>query len=76
MGDKLYDVIGLGSPLVDFTIEVDDSILDRMELKKGNMHLIDEEKSKNIFSKIENYKIHTTPGGSTANTLAGMAMLC
>jgi len=72
---KKYDVIGIGSPLLDFTVEVDDSILAEMNLKKGEMHLIDENKSKEILKKLEDYEIKITPGGSAANTLAGVRLL-
>jgi len=67
-----YDVVGIGSALLDFTIEVDDSFLSEMELKKGEMHLIDAERSSEILKRIENYSMETTPGGSCANTLAGV----
>ena len=72
---KKYDVIGIGSPLLDFIIEVDENILDEMDLKKGQMHLIDEDKSKEILKKLEKYEMKTAPGGSSANTLAGINAL-
>ena len=75
MMKKEYDAAGIGSPLVDFTIEVSDSVLDDLGLKKGQMHLIDEKKSRDIFSKVKDYKMDKTPGGSSANTLAGLAIL-
>ena len=72
---KKYDVIGIGSPLLDFIIEVDDNVLAEMDLKKGEMHLVDEEKSKQILKKLEKYEVKTSPGGSAANTLAGVGIL-
>jgi sugar/nucleoside kinase (ribokinase family) len=75
MNNKIYDLAGIGSPLIDFTISVNDSALNDLHLKKGQMHLIDENKSREIFGKIINYKITKTPGGSAANTLAGLAIL-
>ena len=75
MKDNKYDISGIGSPLLDFTVKVDEKILDELELKKGQMHLIDETKSKKILNRLEQYKIETTPGGSSANTLAGVANL-
>jgi sugar/nucleoside kinase (ribokinase family) len=70
-----YDVIGIGSPLLDFIFEVDERVLAEMDLKKGEMHLIDEEKSKEILRKFEKYQVKTAPGGSAANTLAGVGVL-
>lgn len=72
---KKYDVAGIGSPLLDFTFEVDDKILEEMNLKKGQMHLIDENKSKEILKRLKEFKVETSPGGSAANTLAGIGIL-
>lgn len=74
MKNKEFDVAGIGSPLVDYTINVPDSLLEELEMKKGQMHLIDADKSKNIFEKLKEYKIEKTPGGSSANTLAGLSV--
>ena len=70
-----YDVVGIGSPLLDFIFEVDDNVLAEMDLKKGEMHLIEEEKSKEILKKMERYDVKTAPGGSSANTLSGVSVL-
>lgn len=70
---KKYDVFGIGSALMDFLIEVDDNQLAEFDLKKGEMHLIDEEKSKELLNKLKHYNVKTAPGGSSANTLAGIA---
>ena len=72
---KKYDVIGIGSPLLDFIVGVDDGILAEMDLKKGEMHLIDEKKSKEILKRLEKHEVKTAPGGSSANTLAGVSVL-
>jgi len=72
---KEHDVFGIGSALMDFLIEIDEDELLEMDLNKGEMHLIDEEKSKKILKKLENYNVKTAPGGSSANTLAGIAIL-
>ena len=52
---KKYDVFGMGNPLLDFIFEVEDGILAEFDLKKGQFHLIDEDKSKEILKKLENY---------------------
>ncbi len=74
---KTNDVIGLGNTLMDFLIEVDDGLLVEFGLKKGEMHLIEEEKAKEILLKINErqFKIERIPGGSSANTLKGIAFL-
>jgi sugar/nucleoside kinase (ribokinase family) len=73
--DREFDVVGIGSALLDFTVAVDDSFLEKMNFKKGQMHLIDEVRSREIFQELRDYTIETTPGGSSANTMAGIALL-
>lgn len=67
------DLIGIGSALLDFTVEVNDNDLQKLGLTKGGMLLIDENRSREILNLISKYKVKTTPGGSSANTLAGIA---
>ena len=43
--------------------------------KKGNFHLIDEKSSKELLEKLRHHKSTTCPGGSSANTLYGVAIL-
>jgi len=70
-----YDVTGIGSALLDFMVEVDDSFINDLGLKKGEMHLIDSERSREIFNLLKNMKIHIAPGGSCANAITGIAMM-
>jgi len=72
---KTFDVAGIGSPLLDFIFEVDDGMLAEIDLKKGEMHLIDEEQSGKILEMMGSYTVRTAPGGSSANTLAGVCAL-
>jgi sugar/nucleoside kinase (ribokinase family) len=70
---KKYDVVGIGNALMDFLVEVDDNELLEMNLKKGELHLFEEEESKQLLKKIDRYKVKIAPGGSSANTLAAIA---
>jgi sugar/nucleoside kinase (ribokinase family) len=70
-----YDVLGIGSALLDFTVMVDDDDLRKFGLVKGGMQLIDAERSREVLSSLEGKRIEITPGGSSANTLAGISML-
>lgn len=74
---KINDVIGLGNTLMDFLIEIEDDTLKEFNLKKGEMHLEDELKAKEILRQLEksSLKIDLVPGGSAANTLKGVAFL-
>ncbi len=70
-----YDVMGIGSALLDFTVMVDDADLKELGLSKGGMALIDAERSREILSRLTGRAMEITPGGSSANTLAGVSML-
>lgn len=75
--EKTNDVIGLGNAMMDFLVEVDENKLLEFNLNKGEMHLIEEDRAKEILKKINEYqlKIEIAPGGSAANTLRGVAFL-
>src|SRR3989338_2485195 len=75
--NKKYDVIGFGNTIMDFLVEVEDKTLLEFNLKKGEMHLVDETKAKDVLKILENKNttIDIVPGGSSANTLRGLAQL-
>lgn len=70
-----YHALGIGSPLLDFLVYVDDAFLARVELEKGRMHPISAEESRRYLAELKEHEVHTVPGGSSANTLAGIAAL-
>lgn len=70
-----YDVTGIGSPLMDIIVEAEESILDTLGLPKGGMTIIDEKRSAEILSTLSTVASVRVPGGSAANTLAGVAKL-
>ncbi len=70
-----FDVLGMGSALLDFIVEVDDADLEKFGLKKAGMQLIDDKRSKEILSSLEGRILEISPGGSSANTLAGISNL-
>jgi sugar/nucleoside kinase (ribokinase family) len=74
---KKNDVIGLGNTLMDFLIDIEDNALLNFNLKKGEMHLVDEKKAKEILQQLDDssLKMELVPGGSAANTLKGVAFL-
>ncbi|MBP7585455.1 MAG: adenosine kinase [Spirochaetes bacterium] len=71
----MNDVIGIGSALLDLTYEVGYDFLKELGLKKGTMQLIDESTSRKVLAKLEGIPGSVTPGGSAANTMAGIANL-
>lgn len=70
-----HDISGIGSLLVDLTASVDDAFLEKYSLKKGTMTFVDDSESSAILKELSGYNVEVTPGGSSANTLAGTAML-
>jgi sugar/nucleoside kinase (ribokinase family) len=72
-----YDVFGIGNALMDFLVEIREDEFVKLDLKKGQFHMIDAERSKKILKMIEEQekKITLVPGGSAANTLHGIALL-
>ncbi|MBU1111264.1 MAG: adenosine kinase [archaeon] len=75
--EKTNDVIGLGNTLMDMLIEVGEEKFLEFNLRKGEMHLVDEKKAKEILDKIksDNLSIKKVPGGCSSNTLKGIAFL-
>lgn len=71
----MYDVFGIGNPLLDAIVKVNDSHLVELSLKKGHMHLVDENYSKKIFDRFKNNELMFVPGGDVVNTMTGIANL-
>ena len=71
--NKIYDVIGLGSPIVDILAPVNDAFLATHGITKGIMTLIDEARATELHAALTNPR--EVAGGSAANTMAGLASL-
>ena len=71
----MNDIVGIGSALLDFIVEVDDTFLEEVGVTKGQMQLVDAEQSKKIFEKLKDKNIKIAPGGSVANTVSGVSIL-
>jgi sugar/nucleoside kinase (ribokinase family) len=69
--DKKYDVIGIGNAIVDLIAEVDDSFLEKNQIDKGGMSLVDFDIANNIEKEVKIIK--TISGGSVANSIVCMA---
>ena len=70
-----FDVFGFENALMDIQAFVPDSLLKKLKINKGVMHLIEEKESRDILNNISSYKTMSFPGGSAANTLSTIAML-
>jgi len=73
MPEARYDVIALGSAIVDILSPVDEGFIARNGMVKGTMALIDAAKAKSIHELMG--KAVEVSGGSAANTTAGVASL-
>ncbi|MBC6436710.1 MAG: adenosine kinase [Rhodobacteraceae bacterium] len=68
-----YDVVGLGNAIVDVISHGDDSFLDNMGISKGIMQLVGRDRAEVLYAAMSNRV--QTPGGSVANTIAGVGTL-
>ena len=68
---KKYDVYALGNALVDTEIEVSDAFLERMDVGKGLMTLVDEARQAELIEALANEAEprKQTSGGSACNTV-------
>lgn len=66
-------VIGIGNAMVDVISECDDAFLHRMGIQKGIMQLVDQDRALRLYDAMSNRL--QAPGGSVANTIAGLGRL-
>jgi sugar/nucleoside kinase (ribokinase family) len=68
-----YDVIGIGNAMVDVISTGEDTFLDLMGIEKGIMQLVDKDRAEVLYASMKDRT--ETPGGSVANTIAGLGSL-
>ncbi len=68
-----YDVIGIGNAIVDVISAAEDTFLDHMGIEKGIMQLIEKDRAEVLYAAMSDRT--ETPGGSVANTIAGLGGL-
>ena len=52
ISQPLYDVVGMGNALVDVISHADDSFIDRHELVKGSMTLVDTDRALSLHQAL------------------------
>ncbi|MEM9755799.1 MAG: adenosine kinase [Pseudomonadota bacterium] len=72
MSDR-YDVVGIGNAIVDVISHGDDTFLDHMGIQKGVMQLIERDRAELLYAAMRDRT--EAPGGSVANTIAGIGTL-
>ena len=71
----MIDVYGIGNPLIDIVICVEDEDLEALGLDKGVMRLVDLEERKRILDRVREPEIEYSCGGSAPNTLIFLSSL-
>ncbi|WP_380054475.1 adenosine kinase [Falsihalocynthiibacter sp. SS001] len=70
---KKYQTVGIGNAIVDVISQDDDNFLEMMGIEKGIMQLVERERAEVLYGAMKERV--QTPGGSVANTLAGLGEL-
>jgi sugar/nucleoside kinase (ribokinase family) len=70
---KKYQVVGIGNAVVDVICESNDTFLSNNGIEKGIMQLVDQGRGEALYAAMDNRV--QTPGGSVANTIAGLGEL-
>lgn len=70
---KTYDLVGIGNAVVDVISHADDMFLGNMGIEKGIMQLVERERAEVLYGAMGDRL--QTPGGSVANTVAGVGAL-
>lgn len=69
-------ILGMGNALVDILAVLDnDLLLEELELPKGSMQLINEERLQKVQEKFASLTTHRATGGAACNTIAALANL-
>jgi len=72
----MQKILGIGNALVDVLVEIkDEAIFHKFGLKKGGMEMISAELKNEIHREIKGLKQTIVSGGSTSNTIYGLAQL-
>jgi len=71
--EKKYDVLGIGNAIVDILANIEYDLLQKLNIRKGIMRLIDEFEVEKLREGINVVK--TVSGGSAANTIVGLASM-
>lgn len=72
---KKYHIYGIGNALVDIEIEVNPDELAKLDIEKGVMTLVDQERQEFLLGALPGTHHNRACGGSAANTVIGAAKL-
>ena len=73
---NMANIVGIGNALVDVIVKLEnEELLKQFALEKGGMEMIDSERKRIIHSTIKDQPQASATGGSTSNTIHGLARL-
>lgn len=72
--EKPLKVIGVGAPILDILVNVDEPFIAGIKGDKGGMELVSSDELNSILAKTTNNPVNA-PGGSAANTIFGITEL-
>lgn len=73
--EKNIDLCGFGNGLMDILINVDFEDLEKLDIKKGSMILIDNDTRERVLNYFKDRKLNYCSGGSAANTIIAFSKL-
>lgn len=73
MVDKVYELIGVGSPIVDSLAQVDEAFVASIQGEKGGMELVDAGTLAALMARLDH--LAEAAGGSAGNTAVAVARL-
>ncbi len=69
-------ILGMGNALTDILLQVEgDALLNKLNLPKGSMQLVDKEKLEQIYGQVDLKTSVMAAGGSASNTINGLSKL-
>ena len=66
---RTHTIFGIGNPLIDIVINVQEEDLIRLEMNKGTMELVSGDHQLEIIKYFKGANIFYSPGGSAPNTI-------
>ena len=72
---KSLDVVGVCNALVDILVEASEADIQKLGLKKGVMHLVDEPRQKEVLDHLKHVPSKVELGGSAMNAIRTLAQL-
>lgn len=73
--NKKYKVYGIGNAIVDIQFQVEESVINEFNLKKGGMTLVDFKNQQSLIKSLSHLDYNQASGGSAANTIITLAQL-